>query len=245
MHYTSEHAQHYAAVRRVNQQVLASLADEAAIRPESQVLEAGCGSGNYLLALGDATGCTIAGLDPSEGMLNEARLRFAAGAPNLTCGKAEDIGSLYPSDRFDLVFSVDMIHHVADVPAYFGGVSEILKRGGRICTVTDNEEIIRGRVPLSTYWPETVPRELSRYPSLDRLEDLMRQAGFDDLFTLTVSHQYRLTSVEPFERKVFSSLHLIRAEDFERGLSQLRKDLARAPLIASVSYILLWGTKPE
>ncbi len=239
--YTAELASDYAACRRVYGDVLISLVDEGGINKGSQVIEAGCGSCNYLRALSEITGCSAAGFDPSEGMLCEAR--GLGGAVSIKQGTAEEIARLYPSGSSDLVFSVDVIHHVGNIRAYFSGARDVLKRGGRICTVTDSEAIIRQRRPLSEYWPETVAHELYRYPPVERLHGYLKDAGFSDLFTLTVFREYRLTSAERYERKAFSSLHLISPKEFERGLQHLRNDLDREPIIANSSYVLLWGTK--
>jgi SAM-dependent methyltransferase len=47
----------------------------------TRVLEVGCGTGNYLLALAASTGCAGWGIDPSEGMLAQARVRGGGGGP--------------------------------------------------------------------------------------------------------------------------------------------------------------------
>ncbi len=241
MDYSAEIAEKYAASRDIHGEVLASLIREGRINENSRVLEAGCGSCNYLRAMSAVTRCSVAGLDPSDGMLTEARR--LGGVAALEQARAEHIAEVYPSETFDLVFSVDVIHHISDISAYLVGAHEVLRANGRICTVTDSEAIIRGRRPLSTYWPETVPHELHRYPSLDALSDLLGRSGFSDLFRLTVSREYRLYSAAAYERKAFSSLHLISVEEFERGLARLQADLSRGPIIANSAYVLMWGTK--
>jgi SAM-dependent methyltransferase len=239
--YSAEHAKDYAACRGVDSAVLASLVDEGGVQKGSQVIEAGCGTCSYLRALREITGCSAAGFDPSEGMLHEAR-GLGSGI-SIKEGRAEEIARLYLHGATDLVFSVDVIHHVGDIPAYFCGARSVLRTGGRICTVTDSETIIRHRRPLTEYWPETVPHEMRRYPSVERLHDCMEDAGFSDLVALTVFHEFRLCSAERYERKAFSCLCLISAEQFERGLARLKSDLARGPILANTSYVLLWGTK--
>jgi ubiquinone/menaquinone biosynthesis C-methylase UbiE len=241
MHYTKEHARSYAAHRRVQGEVLNGLIDEGSVREGTRVIEVGCGSCNYLRALRELTGCAASGFDPSEGMLSEARR--LGGDLAIRQGRAEEIAGLFPAESADLVYSVDVIHHLGDLAAYFAGAHRVLKPGGRICTVTDSEQIIRNRRPLSEYWPETVAQELGRYPALARLEEEERRAGFQELFTLTVFREYRLTSAESYRRKAFSSLNLITAEEFERGLGRLQRDLARGPIVANSSYVLLWGRK--
>jgi cyclopropane fatty-acyl-phospholipid synthase-like methyltransferase len=242
MEYTAEIAGNYALCRSVCVEVVASLVEEGGILPGSHVLEVGCGSCNYLRAVSQTTGCSVAGLDPSEDMLSEARR--LGGVRALKQGRAEDLADLWPPGSFDVVFSVDVIHHVNDIAAYLTGACEVLNAGGRICTVTDSEGVIRGRRPLSEFWPETVAHELRRYPSVDDVLSSLGKCGFTDLLCLSVSREYRLTSAEPYERKAFSALHLISPEEFERGLVRLRAALARGHVIANTAYVLIWGTKP-
>ncbi len=82
-----------------------------------------------------------------------------------------------PLRQFDLVFSVDVIHHVSDKAAFYREAARVLQPGGHACTVTDSEEIIRRREVLSGYFPETVEVELARYPRLADLEGWMAEAG--------------------------------------------------------------------
>jgi SAM-dependent methyltransferase len=170
-------------------------------------------------------------------MLQEATLQCPAA--RLQVGRAEAPG--VPDGAFDVVFSVDVIHHVADRAAYFREAHRVLTPGGRLCTVTDSEEIIRTRRPLAEYFPETVEAELQRYPRLDALKVLMRQAGFERLREMTVEHAYLLTDLEPFRAKAFSSLHLIAPEAFQRGLARLAHALRQGPLPCISRYVMLWG----
>jgi SAM-dependent methyltransferase len=129
-------------------------------------LEVGCGTGNYLSAIRASVGCECIGTDPSRAMLEWLRGRD----PGIQAveGKAEQLP--LPDASFDLVFCVDVIHHVENREKAFREASRVLRAGGHICTVTDSERIIRNREPLSTYFPGTVPTELSRYPSLRELK---------------------------------------------------------------------------
>src|SRR5690606_3733462 len=120
-------------------------------------------TGNYIAAIRAHAGCHAAGIDPSAAMLAKLRSRDPT-VRAIRC-RAEDL-ALTPA-RFDLVFSVDVIHHVRDRARAFGEMFRVLRGGGTICTVTDSDRIIRGREPLATYFPETVEIELARYPRID------------------------------------------------------------------------------
>ena len=99
----------------------------------------------------------------------------------------------------------------------------VLRSGGTVCTVTDSESIIRRRVPQSLSFPETVDKELTRYPRISELRAAMTEAGFDIGEQKDVEHIFPLDDLVPYERRVFSSLQLISDEAFERGLRCLRE----------------------
>ena len=58
----AEYAQH----RQVHPRVLQSLLEISGVSSASKVLEVGCGTGNYILAVESLTGCVCWGIDPSE-----------------------------------------------------------------------------------------------------------------------------------------------------------------------------------
>lgn len=230
-----EYAQH----RKIHPQVFSELAGGVPQGIQACILEVGCGTGNYICALSEMLACACWGEDPSEGMLAEAQKR--ACKVSLRRGRAEKLA--YPDGFFDLVFSVDVIHHVEDRQAHFCEVYRVLKPGGRVCTVTDSEWIIRNRPVLSRYFPETVAAELRRYPSIQGLMGEMTQAGFASIKEEMVEQPIELTDIEPFRQKAYSSLHLITNEAHQRGLEQMEEDLKRGPIHNVSRYTMLWGEK--
>lgn len=226
-------AEQYATNRQIHPGVLDAL--RRSIRPGDTVLEVGCGTGNYIGALSPGAACW--GCDLSAGMLAQAR---AKGVP-LWMAQAEYTGCR--DDRFDLAFSVDVIHHLPRPAAYFREMGRILRPGGRICTVTDSAWIIRHRRPLSDYFPETVPLELDRYPRLSQLRQWMERAGFQNLAEEMVEFTYPVTDSRPYRDKSFSALHLIPATAFQRGLQKMEQDLQAGPIPGLARYVLLWGER--
>lgn len=232
-------AKEYALHRQVHPQVLENLLVRGEVGETTRVLEVGCGTGNYIITLHKAVGCPAWGIDPSAGMLAKAQER-QAGVTFLP-GSAEEIP--FPAESFDLLFSVDVIHHVGRLPAYFQEAHRVLKSGGKICTVTDSEEIIRKRRPLSNYFPETIPAELKRYPPISRLEATMAAAGFGGLRGDTVELAYPRSDIQAFRDKAYSSLHLISDASFQQGIARLEADLQLGPIQCWSGYYLLWGGK--
>jgi SAM-dependent methyltransferase len=199
----------------------------------------GCGTGNYITALATDQGCRAYGLDPSAGML--ARAQALPESITWVQGKAEQL--CFVQGTFDLIFSVDVIHHVSDRAAFYHEAARILCAGGWLCTVTDSEEIIRKREILSGYFPETVEKELARYPCIAQLEAWMAAAGFGFLEVVVVEAPYEITDAQPFHDKAYSSLHLISENAWRAGVARLERDLAQAPVQGMSRYACLWGQK--
>jgi ubiquinone/menaquinone biosynthesis C-methylase UbiE len=260
-------AAEYARHRQVHPGVLQALHQAVRgldVHRRPRVLEIGCGTGNYILALTASTGCEGWGIDPSEGMLATAQARMAAHLQQATqpvgagivlpqarstavqfrVGSAGELD--LPDAFFDLVYSADVVHHVPDVERYAKEAYRTLAPAGRFCTVTDSESIIRSREPLATYFPETVEADLARYPPIARLRALYEQAGFVEIAERTVEFRYPLVDLHAYRDKAFSVLHLIPEAAFQRGLARMERalgDHSRTPIHGISRYTLLWGAK--
>src|SRR6266536_1803317 len=163
----------FAKYRQVHPAVVNALVGTGEVVQDSPVLEVGCGTGNYLIALRAAAGCPSWGVEPAEELLGQARQRSTEVTWKL--GRAEHLE--FPDQTFQFVFSIDVIHHLTNPAAYFREAFRVLQAGGKICTVTDLVSTIRRRRPLAQYFPETVEADLRRYPALPELRGVMEQAG--------------------------------------------------------------------
>ena len=230
-------AHDYAEHRAVNPQVWRALHDALPNGVDFRVLEVGCGTGHYIGAIREATGAACWGVDPSAGMLATATQRFDDVA--FVAGTAERLD--YDDCFFDLIYSVDVIHHVDDHAAYFREAQRVLKMGGCICTVTDSAEDIRGRRPLSNYFPETIDVDRARYPDIDHLVERMKEAGFSQIQVKNVEFAYSLADIQPYRDKAFSCLHLIADERFAGDIQRLEQELRQGAIACVSCYTLLWG----
>lgn len=179
------------------------------------------------------------GIDPARRMLAQARFNDRECTVPFLQRTAERLP--FANAALDFVFSVDVIHHVGDRPAYFREAFRVLRPSGRTCTVTDSAADIRGRVPLSSHVPERIPVELARYPAIGTLTAELAAAGFRDIATAGVARAYALTESTAYRNLAFSSLHLISREAVSSGLARLPAALARGPVAANSRYTLVWA----
>ena len=233
-------AREYARNRTVNPVVLQDLIGTGRLTGTSKVLEVGCGTGNYIAALARTVGCSCWGIDSSARMLALAQ-RHASANLVLQNMSAEDL--LFPETFFDLIFSVDVIHHLPARDVYFARARQQLAPAARLCTVTDSDEIIRTREPLSRYFPETVGVELQRYPTIPQLKAELHGARFVEIWETATALPYAITDLAPYREKAYSSLHLISDAAFARGLARMQADLATAPIRAVARYAHLWARR--
>ena len=109
-------------------------------RAGDQVLEVGCGCGYLSLELA-RSGRQVTGVDIASVAIEQAKRhaeRLLSGAPEFVCVSGLELP--FPSDSFDLVFSVEVLEHLheADVPRYLAGAFRVLKPGGRFWVKTPN-----------------------------------------------------------------------------------------------------------
>ncbi len=234
-------ADEYAAHRKVQPKVFEQLTLTAKIGSQSRVLEVGCGTGNYISAIHVVTGAASWGIDPSSHMLAKARENIAG--VDLQVGRGEDIG--LPENFFDMVYSVDVIHHMQDQECYFREAFRVLKPGGLICTVTESSWMIRNRQPFAVYFPETVSVDLQRYPTLRVLKNMMEGANFKDIRSKVVKFSFLHSDIQDFRDKAYSCLHLISEECFRHGIQRMEEDLKKSSIPWISRYLLLWGRKAD
>ena len=230
----------YASHRKVQPVLLAALLQGAQPTRDTVVAEVGCGTGNYIGAVQAAVGCTCWGVEPSAAMLTTARRRWHP--VHFVQAPAETLD--LPAASVDFIFSVDVIHHVGDVAAYFRAAAQALRPGGRICTATDAPEMIARRRPLAAYFPGTVAADLARYPTPATLEHAMTAAGLVHVTAQEVEYIYPLCDAAPIRARAYSCLHLISDEEFHAGLARMEEDLESEPIDVLSEYLLLWAQRP-
>lgn len=206
--------------------------------PGGAILEVGCGTGAYITALSKSAPQARFGMDPSRRMLEQASKGDGVG---FVRGYAHALP--FADGSLDMIFSVNVVHHMENVTPYFCEASRVLGAGGVLCTATDSEAIIRRRRPLSRYWPSTVPVELARYHAIDTLREEMAGVGFRHIDEWQAQSEFAISDSGPYRDKAFSCLQLIAEEEFTRGLNAMEADLLGGPVEGNSELAFLWGRR--
>jgi SAM-dependent methyltransferase len=116
--------------------------------PGARILDIGCGDGFHLSLL-DAYG------DPSwrlEGIDFDHRAVEAARDRGLEVHHGDLAESGLGADTYDVVYTLQTIEHVANPAGFLRDINRILKPGGRLVIVTDNNESIDFSLFKNHYW---------------------------------------------------------------------------------------------
>jgi len=118
------------------------------LRPDSRLLDLGCGRGGLIEQLGHPFSRT-AGVDPDFVSLREHRL------PGLPRAVAMSDGLPFVNDSFDIVIAGWLLEHLVDPGGTLAAVYRVLRPGGCLVFITPN-----GRHPLG--WANKMAGRLGR-----------------------------------------------------------------------------------
>jgi len=129
--------------------------ERAGLRPGMDALDVACGTGAVTRAMLEVLGGKgrVCGVDPSEGMLGEARKSVPAA---FQLGQAEALP--FPDASFDFLSMGYALRHVADLSRAFAEYHRVLRPGGRLLILEISRPQMRLGLALSRlYFRDLLP----------------------------------------------------------------------------------------
>lgn len=205
------------------------------LQPTSQglYLDIGCGTGNYTIALSNR-GFKFMGVDPSEKMLQVARLRKEK--MDWQIGSAEQIPA--EDKLFDGAIGTLTIHHWADLKKGFQEVDRVLKEESRFVLFTSTPEQMAGYW-LNHYFPSVFETSNKEMPSISDIKLAIEKCNLciietekyfikDDLedhFLYCGKNKPEYYFDENIRRGISTFSTSSNFEEVNKGLAELRKDI--------------------
>lgn len=122
------------------------------------ILDAGCGGGLLTEPL-TRLGATVTGIDAGDKNIEVARNHAKAQdlVIDYQIGTPEDLGT---KKKFDVVISLEVVEHVADIQAYINACTKLVKKNGLLILSTLNRTSVSylGAIGLGEYVLKWVPK---------------------------------------------------------------------------------------
>jgi len=129
LEYNEEQSQAFASKRQARKSIIDCLVKAIENHNAKTILDFGCGTGNYIAEIcSRVNNIRLIGVDPSESMLKFAREKNSDSA----ILKGDHRCIPLENNTVDMIFVLNVIHHVNDIEKMFTEFYRILKQAGSI-----------------------------------------------------------------------------------------------------------------
>jgi ubiquinone/menaquinone biosynthesis C-methylase UbiE len=206
------------------------------LRRGQRVLDVGCGTGGFTIAIAEATGAQVVGCDRSRSFLEYARTKSAA--VEWVQGDAESLP--FADSSFERVVMSLLLHQLSEPARAVAEAFRVLRRPGALVVRTVLPDDAATRIPFR-FFPTLARVQAEQMPSLEDVTAWMRAAGFDGVRSRQVFRNKRLElgAVEAHLRKEVAHRYpFLGKDELEDGLRRMREKWDGRPDPRPVTFVV-------
>lgn len=119
---------------RLSEKAYRLITNTIRLKPEDNILDAGCGTGTVLKRLNAMCRINGFGIDIEDKMIEQARSKL----PQMKIQKCDCSSTPFENEFFDSIVACMTFHHFHDQTAFAKEMARVLKKGGKIYIVDPN-----------------------------------------------------------------------------------------------------------
>jgi len=232
----------YDNTRNSDNLIIEIMAKRKVFNKNDNILDFGCGTGNYLSKFSELYECNCFGIEPSRGMRQKAIEKN----PKLVILGGNHNNIPFEEDFFGLIYMTDVIHHVPDIGIMFKNFYKKLKHSGYICILTESWKQIENRW-YNNYFPSLANNEKNRYPDIDKIVNISMENGLK-LETIDIKENSEENIIgEHFikmvEEKNYSMFRILDNEEYKNGLKELKQNINQKVITKGAGESIIWLKK--
>lgn len=235
-------AETYDNTRKISSNIIMLMHKKIKFDKTINILDFGCGTGNYLNEIQEKFLSNCFGVEPSKEMRN-----IAIKKNQYICVKKGDHRNIpFNSNFFDFIFMIDVIHHIPDLNQMFNELSRTLKNNKMLCIVTESYKQIENRF-YNKYFPSLIKNEKKRYPDIDLIIDFANKSLLKLTELQKIKNPKSTTISKSFirlvEEKGYSMFRQLDENEYNEGLNKLKKECGKETNSNGSGETLIWLKK--
>jgi len=218
-------------LRRPRKTVVNFLIREIKNNDYISILDFGCGTGNYLFEIDNKIqDLSLIGVDPSKSMLEIATKK------NIKAKIINGDHEIIPlsDNSTDMIFMVNVVHHVTDIEKMFFELKRVLKKNGGLYIITESHDQIKEKAWLE-YFDGAKETSLKIFHPISDIIAVSEKIGFSCYDKIIIDNTPDKAKLKNFfiyiEYKAFSILSLISKKSYVKGKAKMRNDLLQRKYI--------------
>jgi ubiquinone/menaquinone biosynthesis C-methylase UbiE len=232
----------YDNTRSSDDEIIEIMSRNGVFSENTNVLDFGCGTGNYLCKISQKYKCTCYGIEPSSGMREIACRKN----PNLKIVEGDHEKMVFENKFFDFIYMTDVIHHIKNINLLLKNLSAKLKVEGKICIKTQSWKQIENRW-YNRYFSSLETKEKERYPDIEEIIETARLYNLIlqkiDIKKWPLENKVDEYFIKNVEEKNYSMFRLIGEKEFKDGLAKLKNDIGKVIIAKDSEESLIWLNK--